>query len=75
LSKERSHLAMMTMLAHAMAAGAYEGQHIEFPDVAGYPPRPEGYGVHLSKAERKGKTPAQLQAMRQKIKQEEKSNG
>jgi len=27
-------------------------------------PKPEGYGVHLSKAERRGKSPAELQSLR-----------
>jgi hypothetical protein len=64
--KERSHLgtlAMMTILAHSMAGAAYSDKGM--PDVSGYQRRPEGYGVHLSKAERKGKKPAELQRMRQ----------
>jgi hypothetical protein len=53
-------LAMVTILARSMQAG--------FPQVRRYQPpaqKPRGYGVHLSKAERKGKTPAELQAMRE----------
>jgi hypothetical protein len=52
----------MTTLA-LMMGGAGQGAP-ELPDVAGYPPRPKGYGVHLSKAERKGKSFAEIQRMR-----------
>ena len=66
MSKERSHLgmlAMMTILAHGMVGAAYGNDAL--PDVAGYQRRPKAYGVHLSKADRKGKMWAELQAMRE----------
>ncbi|MBE3064818.1 MAG: hypothetical protein IMZ69_07345 [Spirochaetes bacterium] len=57
----RTAMIMTTMLA--MTAGAYMVDGI--PELAGPPgPRPPGYGVHLSKAERRGKSFAELQAMR-----------
>jgi hypothetical protein len=52
-----SSLITMALLFGASEQGA--------PGVPRLPaPRPEGYGVHLSKAERRGKTPAELQRLR-----------
>jgi hypothetical protein len=56
----RSHMMMMYALA-MMARGIGE----DVPALPRLPElKPEGYGVHLSKAERRGKTPAELQRMR-----------
>ena len=52
--------AMLAMMAPAVAGEALQ----DLPDVAGYRRRPEGYGVHLSKAERRGKSVAELQRLR-----------
>jgi len=59
-SPMRTAMIMTTMLA--MAVGGMMDP--EMPDVAGHPPRPKGYGVHLSKTERRGKSPAELQRLR-----------
>jgi hypothetical protein len=55
--------AMMMTAALAMMAPAFiSGEMASLPALPA--PRPEGYGVHLSKAERKGKSVAELQALR-----------
>ena len=60
-SKRNLRATMMAMTMLALSMGG-EGA----PELPRLPePKPKGYGVHLSKAERKGKTPAELQAMRQ----------
>jgi hypothetical protein len=56
----RAQLAAMMTLA-LMARG--EPGAPELPRLP--EPKPRGYKVHLSKAERKGKTPEELQAMRE----------
>jgi alpha-D-ribose 1-methylphosphonate 5-triphosphate synthase subunit PhnI len=53
-------IAMMTLLARHMQAGSFQARQYRPPAQ-----KPRGYGVHLGKAERKGKTPAELQAMRE----------
>ncbi|MFA4971805.1 MAG: hypothetical protein WC683_04280 [bacterium] len=64
----RTHLsafAAMVFLSHAKAAEAFEdGAHVI--DVAGYQRRPKAYGTHLSKAERRGKSYAELQDARER---------
>jgi len=54
--------ALIRTIMLASLFGGVTGE--EMPDVVGHPPRPKGYGVHLSKAERRGKSPAELQALR-----------
>ncbi len=55
-------IALMTILAHGLALNAYADEGGELPSPPG--PQPAHYGVHLSKAERRGKSPAELQALR-----------
>jgi hypothetical protein len=58
----RKHVARMLSIA-AMTVLARGGAAL--PELPALPPaRPLGYGVHLSKRERKGKSPAELQALR-----------
>jgi len=65
-----------TQLAAMMTLALMAGGEAGAPELPRLPePKPPEYKVHLAKAERKGKTPEQLQAMRQARKQEEKSNG
>lgn len=54
---------MTTLTAMAMLAAA-SGVAPEYPDLRGPSARPRGYGVHLSKAERRGKSYAELQRLR-----------
>lgn len=56
----RGQIAAMMTLALMMGGGMTgDTGELRLPE-----PKPEGYGVHLSKAERKGKSFAELQAMR-----------
>lgn len=55
--------AMMMTAMLAMMAPAFTGEQVEsLPHFS--KPKPKGYGVHLSKAERRGKSPAELQRLR-----------
>jgi hypothetical protein len=64
--KDQARRLLITAAAYAMAAAAFGDPDARFRPLPTLPePRPRGYGVHLSKAERRGKTPAQLQAMRE----------
>jgi hypothetical protein len=57
----RSAIIMTTMLA--MMAPAFTGEG--GPSLPRLPePKPEGYGVHLSKADRRGKSVAEIQHLR-----------
>jgi hypothetical protein len=60
----RSTLIMLGMLATIGLTEEQRASMPDLPDVAGYQRRPEGYGVHLSKAERRGKSVAELQRLR-----------
>lgn len=52
---------LMAMAAHSLLNGAPSDLLLRLPVRQ---PRPAGYGVHLTKAERKGKTVAELQRLR-----------
>ena len=55
--------AMMMTAMLAMMAPSFTGEETAL--IPSLPePKPEGYGIHLSKAERKGKSFAELQALR-----------
>lgn len=54
-------LAVMTILAHGLALAAY-GADLGAPAI--HPPKPRHYRVHLLKAERRGKSFVELQALR-----------
>lgn len=64
----RRHVAGMLPLIAMTTLMQQSGEPtIELPDVSGYPPRPECYGHHLSKSQRKGKTWQEIQAMRTRL--------
>jgi hypothetical protein len=50
------------MLLSMYAAGAPDMPKIDLPALP--EPKPEGYGVHLSKAERRSKSPSEIQRLR-----------
>ena len=59
--------AAMTAMMLALTASAFMGDQggIAFPRLP--EPKPKGYGVHLSKAQRKGKSWSELQALRASV--------
>lgn len=58
----RQHVAATAMMVAMLAAGA--GVPAAVPALPEPEPEPRGYGVHLSKAERRGLTWDQQQALR-----------
>jgi len=61
-SKRNIRATMMAMTMLALSIGVEQGA----PELPRLPePKPRGYKVHLSKAERKGKTLEELHAMRE----------
>ncbi len=58
----RQHIAATAMMVAMLAAGA--GVPAELPGLRLPAPKPRGYRVHLSKAERRGLSWAQQQALR-----------
>jgi hypothetical protein len=63
MKKGLGTLAMMTILAHGLAAQAFEND--DAPIQTNHRIKPKSYGIHLSKAERKGKTWNEIQRMRE----------
>ena len=61
-SKVRVRGQMAAIMALALMMGGAEAGAPGLPRLP--EPKPKGYGVHLSKAERRGKSPAELQRLR-----------